>query len=139
LHTFRFEEEDGVMGTLILTYPHPIADDAPVEGKFVQLRLAGRDVLIFAAASKHRYHNQILGRFLSAWGIPHRWEGTETLVVDDPSLAILGGGRFELDLPDQRLRVWDTSSVYGRFDAEVLSAQLAAADPPWRGLALSVG
>jgi len=68
----------------------------------------------------------------------HRWDGTENLVVADPRLAILGGGRFRLDLPDQRLSVWGTSSVYGRFDAEVLPAQLAAADPPWRGLAVSV-
>jgi hypothetical protein len=139
VHAPGSEEGVGFVGTSILTYPHPIADTAPVEGKFVQLRLAGRDVLLFAAASEHRYHNQILGRFLSAQGIPHRWEGAEKLVVDDPSLAVLGGGRFRLDLPDQRLRVWDASGVYGRFDGEVLSAQLASADPPWRGLALSVG
>jgi hypothetical protein len=79
MHAPGSEERDGYMCTLILTYPYPIAEDAPVAGKFVQLRLAGRDVLLFAAGSEHRYHNQILGRFLAAWGIPHRWEGAEKL------------------------------------------------------------
>ena len=50
----------------------------------------------------------------------------------------MGGGRFRLDLLTKQLRVWDASSVYGRFDASALSVQLAAADPPWQGLALSV-
>jgi hypothetical protein len=126
------------MRTLILTYPKQIEEETSLEGKFLQLRLAGREYLLFAAAAAHRYHNQILGRFLSEQGIPHRWEGAENLIVDHPELAVMGGGRFRLDLLTKRLRVWDTSSVYGRFDASALSAQLAAADPPWSGLALSV-
>ncbi len=127
------------METVILTYPAQIEDDAPLEGKFLQLRLAGRDCLLFAAATEHRYHNQILARFLSEHGIPHRWEGEEKLVVDHPELAVTGGGRFRLDPTQHTLHVWDDSSVYGRFDASALSAQLAAADQPWHGLALSVG
>ena len=126
------------MRTLILTYPTEIDDEAPLEGKFLQLLWAGRTYLLFAAAEEHRYHNQILGRFLSEQGIPHRWEGAENLVVDHPELSIMGGGRFRLDLLTKQLRVWDASSVYGRFDASALSVQLAAADPPWQGLALSV-
>ena len=127
------------METVILTYPAQIEDDAPLEGKFLQLRLAGRDCLLFAAVIEHRYHNQILARFLSEQGIPHRWEGAENLVVDHPGLAVTGGGRFRLDPTQHTLHVWDDSSVYGRFDASALSAQLAAADQPWHGLALSVG
>ena len=126
------------MRTLILTYPTESDDEAPLEGKFLQLRWAGREYLLFASAGAHRYHNQILGRFLSEQGIPHRWEGAENLVVDHPELLIMGGGRFRLNLLKTQLRVWDTSSVYGRFDGSVLSAELAAAEPPWSGLALSV-
>ena len=126
------------MRTQILTYPMQIGDEAPLEGKFLQLRWAGQPYLFFASADEHRYHNQILGRFLSEQGIPHRWEGAENLVVDHPELAIIGGGRFRLDLLKKQLRVWDTSSVYGRFDASALSAELAAAEPPWSGLALGV-
>ena len=126
------------MRTLILSYPTDIDDQAPLEGKFLQLRWAGRAYLLFASAEEHRYHNQILGRFLSEQGIPHRWEGVEDLVVDHPELSIIGGGRFRLDLLTKQLRVWDASSVYGCFDGPVLSPQLAAADPPWQGLVLSV-
>jgi hypothetical protein len=126
------------MRTLILTYPIEIDDEVLLEGKFVQLRWADREYLLFAAADELRYHNQILGRFLSEQGIPHRWEGLENLTVDHPELTVTGGGRFRLDLQTNTLRVWDASSVYGRFDASALSTQLAAADPPWQGLALSI-
>jgi hypothetical protein len=127
------------MQTLILTYPTPIEDHAPMEGKFLQLCLAARDYLLFAAATDYRYHNQILARFLSEQAIPHHWEGAENLVVDHRELAVTGGGRFGLDPTRRTLRVWDESSVYGCFDPLRLAAQLAAAGPPWDRLALSVG
>ena len=62
------------MHPLILTYPNPMEDDAPLAGKFLQLRWAARDYILFATAAECRYHNQILARFLSEQGIPHRWE-----------------------------------------------------------------
>jgi hypothetical protein len=126
------------MRTRILTYPKLSDDETSLEGKFVQLEWAGREYLLFAAADELRYHNQLLGRFLSEQGIPHRWEDSQSLIVDHPELRVVGGGRFRLDLQTSTLRVWDASGVYGRFDASALSAQLAAADPPWRGLAVSV-
>ncbi|MEA3275142.1 MAG: hypothetical protein U9Q81_07630 [Pseudomonadota bacterium] len=125
------------MRTLILAYPTQSDGDAPMEGKFLQLRLARRDFLLFAAATEYRYHNQILARFLSEQGIPHRWEDAENLVVDHPELAVTGGGRFRLDRVRQALRLWDESSVYGRFDPSQLAAQLLAAGPPWDRFALS--
>jgi hypothetical protein len=76
--------------TLILTYPTEIDDEAPLEGKFLQLRWASRAYLLFASADEHRYHNPILGRFLSEQGIPHHSEGAENLVVDHPELSIKG-------------------------------------------------
>ena len=39
------------MRTLILTYPTPMKDDVPLEGKFLQLRLAPRDYILCAAAT----------------------------------------------------------------------------------------
>ncbi len=33
------------MRTLILTYPTPMEEDAPLEGKFLQLRLAARNYI----------------------------------------------------------------------------------------------
>jgi len=126
------------MPTFIVTYPGRIDPSPVLEGKFLQLRLAGGDYLLFAAAAELRYHNQILARFLSSQDIPHRWEREETLVFAHPDLAILGGGRFRLDQVGKTLRVWDASGVYGRFDAAALSAQIDSADAPWQGLSLSV-
>jgi hypothetical protein len=127
------------MRTLILTYPTRMEDAAPLEGKFLQLRLAARDYLLCASTTECRYHNQLLARFLSEQGIPHRWEGVAKLVVDHPELAVTGGGRFRLDLIRETLYVWDDSSVYGRFDPARLTAQLASAGPPWDRLVFSVG
>jgi len=126
------------MPTSILTYPQRVEAATSLEGKLLQLRWAGREYPLFAAAGELRYHNQILGRFLAEAGIPHHWEHAQTLVVDPVGLTILGGGRFRLDRPTKTLWVWDASSVYGRFDASAISASLTAADPPWRGLALRV-
>lgn len=126
------------MRALILSYPQPIEGRTPLEGKFLQLRLFACDYLLFAAANEHRYHNQILQRFLSDKGIPHRWAGVDNLVVDHPELAVIGGGRFRLDLIGKTLSVWDESSTYGPFDASALSAQLAGAGPPWDRLTLKV-
>ena len=127
------------MSTLILTYPTPMEDDASLEGKFLQLRLAARDYILFATATECRYHNQILARFLSEQGIPQRWEQAVNLVVDHPELAVIGDGRFRLDVNRESLHVWDDSSVYGRFDSSLLAVQLGAAGPPWNRLVLGVG
>jgi hypothetical protein len=43
------------MGTLILAYPREIDEELPMEGKFIQLRWAGREYLLFASAEEHRY------------------------------------------------------------------------------------
>jgi hypothetical protein len=114
-------------------------DDGPLEGKFLQLRLVARDYIVFASITEYRYHNQLLVRFLSEQGIPHRWEGEEKLVVEHPELEVTGGGRFRLDVIHKSLHVWDDSSVYGRFNPARLAAQLATAGPPWDRLVLSVG
>ena len=67
---------------MILIYADDGAGNTPIEGKFLQLRLAARDYLVFASATEYRYHNQILARFLSEQSIPHRWEDAENLVVE---------------------------------------------------------
>ena len=112
------------------------AGEPPLEGKFLQLSLSGREYLLFAAASEYRYHKQILARFLSEQAIPYRWEGTANLVVEQPELAVQGGGRFRLDANRECLNLWDESGVYGPFDPSRLAMQLSAAGPPWNRLVL---
>ncbi|MEA3413539.1 MAG: hypothetical protein U9R74_18705 [Pseudomonadota bacterium] len=93
---------------------------------------------MLAAATEHRYHNQLLARFLSEQVIRHHWVDKQNLVVDHPGFVVAGGGRFRLDPARKTLRVWDESSVYGRFDPSRLVAQLSTAEPPWNKLALDV-
>jgi len=126
------------LDTIILTYPEGVAGDISIEGKFLQLHLTGRDYLLFAVASEHRYHNQLLARFLSEQALRHHWADKQNLIVDHPGLVVAGGGRFRLDPARKSLRVWDESSVYGRFDPSQLAAQLSIAEPPWDKLALGV-
>ncbi len=126
------------MRTQVLIYPPQGDGDAPIKGKFLQFNLVPWDYILFGAATEYHYHNEILARFLSEQGIPHRWEGAEHLVVEDPELRLKGGGRFRLDPTQETLHVWDESSVYGRFDPAQLRAQLAAAGPPWERFVLSV-
>ena len=126
------------MQTLITSYPSESEPGPPAQGKFLQLSLAGRDWLLFAATDELRYHNQILARFLAAQGIPHRWQGKETLLFESPELTVIGGGRFRFDATAQALHVWDESSVYGRFNATRLRKQLAAAQAPWGAVTLAV-
>ena len=126
------------MATLIVTYPAEADGQGWLEGKFVQLRLAGRDCLLFAAATRYRYHNQILARFLSDQGIAIRWEGDTWQIVDPAGLTVTGGGRFQLDPDSRSLCVWDNSSAYGRFDAARLADQLRSGGTPWDRLELTV-
>lgn len=126
------------MNPITLAYPERMAGGRSMEGKFLQLTLTGRHFLLFATTTEHRYHNQLLARFLAEHAIPHHWANTHRLVVDFPGLVVTGGGRFRLDPLRKVLRVWDESSVYGRFDPSQLAAQLASAGPPWDRLTLDV-
>ena len=109
-----------------------------LEGKFLQLTWQGREYLVFATPEAHRYHNQILSHFASDHGIAHRWAGQEQLEIDHPELRISGGGRFRLTRSARRLRFWDDSRAYGRFDPDRLRSAMGAAAPPWNRLSLEI-
>ncbi|HEX9627973.1 MAG TPA: hypothetical protein VGA00_13625 [Acidiferrobacterales bacterium] len=102
-----------------------------LDGKFLQISWRGRDHLLFAPKSLHRYHNQMLAQFLAEHGIAHHWASDQQLDVDDPELRIHGGGRFRADAIRRELTLWDNSQAYGRFDAERAVGQIAAADHAW--------
>ncbi len=117
--------------------------DAPpqtalLEGKFLQLLWNGQEYLLFAPASRHRYHNQILAWFCETHGIVHRWVTPERLEVTDPGLSVRGGGRFRAEADTRRLRLYDTSQAYGRFDERGLAERIAAADHPWRHYTVTI-
>lgn len=117
---------------MLTIHVYPGAGEEPViEGKFLQLVLHGREYLVFASATRHRYHNQILAEFCADRGIAHRWVTAERLEVTDPALTVLGGGRFRADTRACTLELWDNSQAYGRFVERGLPERIAAADHPW--------
>jgi hypothetical protein len=114
------------------------ATPSDLEGKFLQLSWRRQEYLVFAPAERHRYHNQILGRFLQERGVAHRWLNQEKLEVDDPDLVVLGGGRFRVSALRRTLDLWDDSHAYGRFREAGLPERIAAAGHAWSGFELRV-
>lgn len=108
------------------------------EGKFLQLVLRGKEYLVFAPKSLHRYHNQILAHFLSDRAIPHEWIAEQELKVFEPDVQVMGGGRFRADFENATLDLWDNSQAYGRFDDRDLAAGIAQADHPWNRLSVHI-
>jgi hypothetical protein len=116
----------------------PSASAQVVEGKFIQIVLHDEEYLVFAARELDKYHNQILARFLAGRGLPFRWSGEQTLDVNVPGLAVVGGGRFRVDNAARTISLSDNSQVYGRFDDRDLAHQFAAAGHRWSGFALHI-
>jgi len=116
----------------IINYP-ALNDADEVQGKFVQFRWRGVEYLLFATKEEHRFHNQMLARFLDEHGLPHRWQSEENLEIEVDDLAVIGGGRFYHTNAGNQLELWDNSQAYGRFDENGLEACIHSADHPWAG------
>ena len=101
------------------------------QGKFLQLVLERQDYLVFSPGSLHRYHNQMLARFLEGKSVAHHWITQERLEYDTSKLEVLGGGRFRADREARTLELWDDSHVYGRFENQGLAESIAHTGHPW--------
>lgn len=125
--------------TTLISYP-PAEPEALAErtGKFVQLVWRDQPYLLFATFQQHRYHNQILARFLAEHEIAHHWPTPLVLSVDAPELEVIGGGRFRADPARGVLELWDDSQVYGRFDERLIAGQVASAEHPYGRLRVEV-
>ena len=108
------------------------------EGKFVQLRINGREHLVFAPGEMHRYHNQILARFLKENAVFPRWVTRERLEFDASAVHVIGGGRFRVSTQAKRLELWDNSQAYGRFDERGLAEKLASSRHAWEGFSVKI-
>jgi hypothetical protein len=126
--------------TVILDYPvsgNP-QHQSEYAGKFLQFTWRKQEYLVFAPFELHRYHNQILGRFLSDNAVAHRWITKGMLEVGDPDLGVTGGGRFRVSLDRKVLELWDTSQAYGRFDENGLLEKIADAGHAWSGFRVKI-
>lgn len=120
------------MRTHLLPYALPAdANGGALTGKFLQLVWHGEEYLVFAPAAAHRFHNQILARFLAERNIDHRWRDEQTLEFEADRLEVVGGGRFRLDANARTLELWDNSQAYGRFTEPGLAQRIAGADHAW--------
>ena len=115
-----------------------VTDSETCQGKFLQLVLHGQHTLLFSPGSRHRYHNQILARFLQDNAVAHRWITEERLDYDTSKLQVLGGGRFRVNRDARTLELWDDSHVYGRFDDHGLAERIARAGHAWSGYAVRI-
>ena len=118
--------------TIIVIYQ--AADEPPnpeSKGKFIQITLGEREYLVFAPFSLHLYHNQILAQFVRENDIAHRWVRRDSLVVDDPDLQVIGGGRFHVDEQHGILKLSDNSQAYGRFNDRGMAEKIAASKHAW--------
>ncbi len=122
---------------LIVEYGAPLS--TAYGGKFLQIRLHGQEYLLCSPSALHNYHSQILARFLEEAQIPHRLADEQTLELDAPELAVLGGGRFEVDPQAKTLSLWGHSQAYGRFEEHRLAQRIAAAVHPWSKLQVHIG
>jgi hypothetical protein len=104
----------------------------------VQLRLHGREHLVFVARQLDGFHNQILARFLSDRGVTHSWTDRQTLEFDRNAVEVIGGGRFRLDAAAGTLALCDNSQAYGRFDERELAARLRTSGHRFAGLNIEI-
>ncbi len=109
-----------------------------VRGKFVQISWKGEPWLLFASKDQHSFHNQILAHFMSEQHLPYHWQSPEILNFEQPELAILGGGKFQVDWSSKQLILSGESMVYGRFQEQALRASLQHVGMPWAGLTIEI-
>jgi hypothetical protein len=94
-------------------------------GKFVQIKHEDTEYFIFSPKEITRYHADLVQLFCQEKGIDGSYnEQIKRHDIHDPSWIIMGGGKFEIDDEERRLRLYDNSMAYGRFDSRGLKKRL---------------
>ncbi len=94
-------------------------------GKFVQIRHGETEYLLFAPKEFAPYHADVVKRFCSEKGLGgHCNSERKSFEMHDPAWAVAGGGKFEIDRTEKRIRLYDNSMAYGRFDTNGLREKI---------------
>jgi hypothetical protein len=94
-------------------------------GKFVQLRAASGEYLVFAPLHVSRYHADIIERFCNKHGIPGIYHDTEKrFEILDDDWCVIGGGKFMIDTKQRKIRLFDNSMAYGKFDGNGMKGKI---------------
>lgn len=90
-------------------------------GKFVQLRKDDMEYLVFSPTDVTPYHADIVGRFCRDKDINGAYDAEKKRFnIYDPAWTVAGGGKFEIDRVNRRIRFYDNSMAYGKFDSKAL-------------------
>jgi hypothetical protein len=110
------------------TYYRDIAGADPpdrVEGKFVQIRKGASEYLIFSPREFTKYHADVVERFSKDRGIAGVYDSAhKRFDILDPEWTVIGGGKFEMDRKKKRIRLYDDSMAYGKFDRKGLMEKI---------------
>jgi hypothetical protein len=94
-------------------------------GKFVQIRRGGVEYLVFSPTGLTAYHTDIVERFCRDRDVDGIYNtAKKRFDIHDPSWVVAGGGKFELDRRGKRLRLYDNSMAYGKFDSRGLREKI---------------
>jgi hypothetical protein len=107
--------------------------DAPIpdkrSGKFVQLRKGDVEYLVFSPSGLTAYHADIVELFCRDRDIDGVYNPVKKRFdIHDPGWTVKGGGKFEIDGQRKRLRLYDNSMAYGRFDSRGLRQKILQTD-----------
>lgn len=100
-----------------------------LSGKFVQLRRDDVEYLVFSPSGLTAYHAGIVERFCRDRDIDGVYNiEKKRFDIHDPAWTVAGGGKFDIDRPGKRLRLYDNSMAYGRFDSMGLKERILHVD-----------
>jgi len=89
--------------------------------KFVLVSVGQEHCFVFGPVQEFAYHANLINRFCSDRGIPTAWvRRPDRVQVYDKQVRLHGGGWMEINPQESTIRIWGHSSVYGRFDREIL-------------------
>lgn len=95
-------------------------------GKFMIITGPEELTLIFGEVKEYAYHANLLYRYCQLREIPCGWEKKPDLLeIYDPAIRLHGGGWFEFDEVAGHIRLFGSSTAYGRFNPAKLNAVIS--------------
>lgn len=94
-------------------------------GKFVQIRNKTMEYLVLGPKETALYHADLVERFCAERGLRgSRTADGKRFDIHEPQWVVVGGGKFEMERAGKRIRFYDDSMAYGRFDPKRLKEKI---------------
>lgn len=95
-------------------------------GKFVQIWHGDAEYLVFSPKDFKKYHANIVEYFSNEMNLAGTYNSEQKRFdIFEPEWKIIGGGKFEIDIKERFLRLYDDSMAYGRFNDKDLIERLS--------------